>query len=615
MRNKKLWLRGSVLVMALALAASADLPRTASAQTAPPRIDPFYLKLLQDGEQYYAAQRYADAVKALDVATFGLAEDPKLLGKALGYLSLSSFNLKNDAKARDSLVRLIDLVGLSGIESLSLNEQDRAYLSQIAAYYKLDQPAGQAAAPRTETLTGARPAAPAGVTTKAPVKAPGTPAKPLTRIQELEAQIKAKPKDPQVYLDLYDYRLQQKDAKGARKALENLTDKVPGDPRGPDLLGKLYYGQKDFKAAAEYLERAIALLKASPDMDRDQAEARCYLILAYSGLKKKPLVEKACRDFLVRFKRDDVAASGLPEKDKALVQSLLDSVAPGAGQDEAPAGGNGPAPAVSGPAAPPVAAPSASSLQKGIKSNPKDVSLYYGLYDLYRQKKDRPAAKQALESLIKANPAEVKAHLELGRLRFKDKEYAKAVTVLAKVFSQPLNVTVPEDIRTEAAFYLALSQFQDNSKASAQETFMANRQALQDFVAGRPDLPGAEAAVWRGLSQSTETAGQVYVLGLRVDRSGPSLEVRIDVSGLPTYRTFVLPKERSVVVEIFHVAGVRAPERTEVNSQGIKAVRCSLYQKDSARIILEWLNRIPSHRIQRTDTGLSIVVEEALPRT
>ncbi len=612
MRNKKLWLRGSAVVVAFALFVSLGVVPPAAAQTAQPRIDPFYLKLLQDGEQYYAAQRYADAVKALDVATFGLAEDPKLLGKALGFLCLSSFNLKNDGKARDSLVRLVDLVGLSGIESLSLNELDRTYLSQIAAYYKLDQPAGQAAVPRTETLTGARPSAPTGAAAKAPAK---TPSKPLTRIQELEAQIKAKPKDPQVYLDLYEYRLQQKDAKGARKALESLTGKVPGDPRGPYLLGKLYYEQKDFKAAAEYLERAVTLLKASPDMDRDQAEARCYLILAYNGLKKKPQVEKACRDFLARFSRDDVAASRLSDADKALVQGLLDSVAPGAGQAAASPAGGAPGPAVSGPAVSPAAPPSASALQKGIKSNPKDVSLYYGLYDLYRQKKDWPAAKQALESLIKANPAEVKACLELGRLRFQDKEYGKAASVLAKVFSLPLSVTIPEDIRTEAAFYLALSQFQDNSKTAAQETFAANRQALQAYVVGHPNLPDAEAATWQSLSQSTEAAGQVYVLGLRVDRSGPSLEVRIDLSGLATYRTFVLPKERSVVVEIFHVAGVRAPERTEVNSQGIKAVRCSLYQKDSARIILEWQNQIPSHRIQRTDTGLSIIVEEALPKT
>ncbi len=615
MRKKKLWPRGFALVLALALAGSPAFPQTAPTQAAQPRIDPFYLKLLQEGEQYYAAQRYADAVKALDVATFGLVEEPKLMAKALGYLSLSHFNLKNDLKAKDSIVRLVDLVGLPGIDSLSLNEQDRSYLSQIAAYYKLDQPAGQAPAPRTETLTGARPAAPGTTPAKAPAKSGGKPPKPLSRVQELEAQVKAQPKNPQVYLDLYDYRLQQKDPKGARKALQALSDKVPGDSRGPSLLGKFYYGQKDFKAAAESLERAVALLKASPDMDKDQAEARCYLILSYNSLKKKPQVEKACREFLARFGRDDIAATGLSDNDKAQVQLLLDSLKP-----EVIPPGVLPAPVGAGsalsakPAASQTTAPSASALEKGIKSNPKDVSLYYGLYDLYRQKKDWASAKQTLETLVRSNPAEAKAYLELGRLRYQDREYGKAASALAKLFTLPPNVSLSEDIRTEASFYLALSQFQDNSRAAARETYSANRPALEAFVAGHPDLPDSVTAVWRSLTQDAGDSGQATILGLRVDRSGQDLEIRIDVSGLGTYRTFVLSKERSVVIEIFHVAGIRAPERTEVNSQGIKTIRCVPYQ-DSARIILEWQNRIPSHRIQRTETGLSIIVEQSRPES
>jgi tetratricopeptide (TPR) repeat protein len=604
MNKSKASFRGLVLAAALTLAGSLALPLAAAARTPQVQVDPFYLKLLQDGEQYYRAQRFGEAAKALDVATFGLAQDPKLLGKTLGYLSLAYFNLKDDAKAKESLVRLIDLVGLSGMDSLGLDEQDRTYLSQIAAFYKLDRPAGQAPVPRTETLTGARPGAPGAAQGKAPAKSPGT----MSRIQELEAQVKARPNNPQAYLDLYAYRLEQKDVKGARKALEGLSDKVPADPRGPFLLGKLYYGQKDFKAAAKSLERAVALLKTSSGSDKDQAEARCYLILAYNGLKKRPQVEKACREFLARFTRESVSATGLSDRDKSLVQSLLDAVKP-AGSAASPAM----EPSAPVPSPPPPAAPSAAAYQKEIKTHPKDVSLYYGLYDLHRQKKDWPAAKQALESLIKANPSEVKAYLELGRLRYRDKEYGKAVSVLTRVFNPPLNIGLPEDARAEAAFYLALSQFQDKSRASAIETYSVNRQSLQAFVADHPDLAEAESLAWQTLSREAETAGQVYVLGLQVDKSGPSLEVKIGLSGPATYRTFVVPKEHSVVIEIFHVAAVEAPERTEVNSQGIKAVRCFLYQPDSARVVLEWQSQIPSHRIQRTDSGLSIVVEKTAP--
>lgn len=586
-----------LVLLAVLLVIGLASPAFVSAQTASGQPDPFYLKLLNDGERYYRGQKFEEAAKALDIACFGLSQDQPQLGKALGYLSLSYFNLKDDMRARESLVKLIDLVGLNNLSGLALEEQDRLHLVELAAFYKLDVPVSQAAAPaRTDTL---RPS---------PAATPGAKAvPPADMTKTLESKIKAQPKNAQAYLDLYEYKIQQKDMKGARRALEKLADNVPADPTGPFLLGKMDFAQKDFKGAGNHLEKALVLKKDAPAGDKDYAEAEAYLILTYNSLKRMPQLEKACRDFLARFAPEAVLSTDLAEKDKNSFLSIL-----GAFSTQAHAAGSPPsAPKVSAGGAVPVSDPSA--LQKEIKKNPKNVSLYYGLYDLYLQKNDRPAAKEALKSLIKSNPYEAKAYLDLGRLHYSEKDYGKAADTLGKVFKLPSSLPIEPGIRAEAAFYLAMSQFQDEDKAAAKETVAVYRPSLFDYLASGAPISDSDRAVWQNLQREAETAALVYLLGIRLDDSPAGLEVKIDLSGATNYRTFVLTKERSVVVELFGIAGSRAPERIEVGRQGVKAVRSFMFQKETARVVLDGQTQIPSHRILKTDSGLSIVIEKSSP--
>lgn len=581
-------LRGRFGLLVLAAVLGLARPAVAPAQTASVEPDPFYLKLLADGESLYHAQKFDDAAKALDVACFGLSQDQPRLGKALGYMSLSYFNLKDDIRAKESLARLIDLVGLANLSGLAMEDEDRAHVIQLAVFYKLDVAAGGAVAPaRIDTLRASQAVPPADA------------------VKALEAKIRAQPKNARAYLDLYEHERGQKNVKGARRALERLEDNIPIDPTGPLLLGKMDFAQKDFTGAAKRLEKVLSLKKDAPAGDADYAEAEAHLILVYNSLKKKPQLDKACRDFLSRFAPEAVLSTGLAEKDKNAALSLLGMY--GAPRDAAGLPSAEPAASAGGG----ISASDPVALQKEIKKNPKNVSLYYGLYDFYRQKNDQPAAKQALQSLIKSNPLEAKAYLYLGRLHYADKDYGKAEDALGKVFKLPSSLPIEAGIRNEAAFYLVLSQSRGGDKAAAKETFGLYRTGLRDYPATGAAISDSDMSLWQRLRQDDETAGLVYLLGIRVADSPAGLEVKIDLSGATNYRTFVMTKERSVVLELFRIAGSRAPARIDVNKQGIKAVRSSLHQKETARVTLDGQTQIPSHRIVKTDSGLSIIIEKS----
>lgn len=589
--------RAVLAFLALFGAVCLPVPHRLAAQTTPAPADPFYLKLLSDGERQYQAGDYGEAVKTFQVACFGLSQDAPLLGKALAYMSLSYFNLKDDVRAKDSLVRLVALVGLSGLSSLAMNEEERLHLVDLASFYKLDQPvSATSAAPSRTDLLGTAAAKPG---TKPGAKPAPKPEVPPDKVKAAEARVKASPKDAQAYLDLYEIRREQKDAKGALRVLEDLESRVPTDPTAPYMLGKMSFAAKDLKAAASQLERALTLRKDAPAADASVAEIEAYLILVYNGLGKKQELERTCRDFLGRYSVPDaIRATDLSEKDKSLVESIL-------GQFKT--GGEATGTKDVAAAAPPG---NPVSLQRDIEKNPKDASPYYGLYDLYRQKNDRAAAKQTLQNLTESNPLEAKAFVLLGRMHYEDKDYGKAEGALDRVLKLPPGAAIDDALRGEAAFFLTLSWAQDKNKDRALETIAAHRALLESYVGSSPALDAAEATLWQSLNGQADASGAVYLLGVRVDTVAEGIEVKVDLSGPATFKTYVVPRDHSLVVEILHVAASRAPEHIGVDAGGVKSIRTVMAGKDTARVSLEGLRQIPSNRIVRTDSGLSVILEK-----
>lgn len=100
---------------------------------------------------------------------------------------------------------------------------------------------------------------------------------------------------------------------------------------------------------------------------------------------------------------------------------------------------------------------SIGDLREAIKADPRDAAAYYNLAFLYRQVRDYGNARETLGRLIKQNPAEILAHLEVGRIDYLSGNAKSAVKTLEKFLSLTKNVPVEERWLDEGAALLLLS--------------------------------------------------------------------------------------------------------------------------------------------------------------
>lgn len=103
-----------------------------------PAVDPFYLKMLDKAEKELARRDYAQAIRDLEIAAFGLANDPVRLAKACAYLGLCHFHLKNISRSEDYFRQAVELIGPEGFASLDFLEEVRPELEKLGALYGLN---------------------------------------------------------------------------------------------------------------------------------------------------------------------------------------------------------------------------------------------------------------------------------------------------------------------------------------------------------------------------------------------------------------------------------------------------------------------------------------------
>jgi len=63
------------------------------------QVDPFYLRLLDEGKSLFAQNKFAEAVKNLEIAAFGLIEERPRLLEAYVYLVISNYRLRQLSRA------------------------------------------------------------------------------------------------------------------------------------------------------------------------------------------------------------------------------------------------------------------------------------------------------------------------------------------------------------------------------------------------------------------------------------------------------------------------------------------------------------------------------------
>lgn len=210
-------------------------------------IDPFYLRLFEDGETAFVVGDHAKAVKDLEVALFGLSADRTRAAKACIYLGLSYNTLKNRDKSRQFLVRAAGLVGKEGPGSLGLDKTALNGYERLIEDFRITPGA-------PEEQTGV-------VWEKASVEPPAQKTKPPvdpSRVRELEARLKASPDNPAIRYDLGSLYFEQRAYKKLVGIMEGLLKKHPKEIDATFYLARARFYQREFRKAHDGFHKVIS---------------------------------------------------------------------------------------------------------------------------------------------------------------------------------------------------------------------------------------------------------------------------------------------------------------------------------------------------------------------
>ncbi len=206
-------------------------------------VDPFYLKLLNTGEQSYLDKNYKQAIKELEISIFGLSGDNNLVGKAYVYISLSYLQLKDRQNCELNIRKAVELVGAEGLEKLEIDESARDDLKRVIAYFQIGK-AEEEEEQEEEKPIEEKP------------KKPGEKVS-NSRIEELENKIEAEPQNLAYYYELYELYRKENNIKGARKVIQDFIKHNPDELIGSYLMGKIEFSQNNHAEALNYFNQVL----------------------------------------------------------------------------------------------------------------------------------------------------------------------------------------------------------------------------------------------------------------------------------------------------------------------------------------------------------------------
>ncbi len=275
-------------------------------------IDPFYLRLFEDGEAAFVAGDYAKTVKDLEVAVFGLSADRVRSAKACVYLALSHSSLKNAEQSRQFLQRASGLIGKDDPSSLGLAG------GALNAYGRLLE--NLPAAPEAQAEGAVPP-----VWEKSRETAPPPPARPAidpAQVKELEGRLGKEPDNDAMRVQLGDLYIRQGSYRKAVKLSRDLLKRDPEEIMATFNLSRALYFLKDHRNAIAGFHKIIG--PASEEKVTKDAVLRStvYITLCLNALGQKTsrdsYLEYLDRNVPLAALKDLVAEEGL-ERDWALM--------------------------------------------------------------------------------------------------------------------------------------------------------------------------------------------------------------------------------------------------------------------------------------------------------
>ncbi len=370
---------------ALALFPRTDRIGQAQEATA---IDPFYMKLFEDGKSLYRQGRFQEAVEALKVASFGLIDDRDRLLECYIYLSTGYYKNRAAAAAQDCYGKIVRMNASDKLASLALPKdiQD-AYLEMAAAFDR--------AALRSR---------PGPIAPVVPIAPPRTGPSEPNEISRLGEAIRKNPRDTEARLSLFYLYLNRKKIKEAKSVLEDWLDVQPSDATALIEMAKIRLDEQKPKDALKYLQKIGRTLER--DIEFLYTRGRAF------WEAKKTAEAKA--DFLM------VQAREPAYKDTAL---YLERIA----RLETPAAS----------ADPLALARRETNFKKkveyyraALKRNSSNLDIYYELADVYTAQKKWKDAVQVLQAVLKSNPQDKRGTEKLGEIYLMNKDYDKAIALL-----------------------------------------------------------------------------------------------------------------------------------------------------------------------------------------
>ncbi|MCX6565544.1 MAG: tetratricopeptide repeat protein [Candidatus Aminicenantes bacterium] len=232
--------------------------------------------------------------------------------------------------------------------------------------------------------------------------------------------------------------------------------------------GEASYFARSYDRSVEYLEIAVFGLSRDKNL---QARAYVFLALCRTALGLKEKANENLNAAAAHIGWDGLRAMNLQGE----ARSRLDNLLTGSPRSPAVAPQTLPSepeksPVISAPPEPiplppenrvtpppPAGTPSVHDLLQAMETNPRNPDPYYELSRLLRQTGEYDSARDTLEKLLNQNPAEIRAHLEIGRVEYLAGNPKRAVKSLEKFLSLTANVPVEERFRDEGRALLLLS--------------------------------------------------------------------------------------------------------------------------------------------------------------
>jgi tetratricopeptide (TPR) repeat protein len=426
------------------------------------QVDPFYLKLYEDGKYFFQNGDFAGAVSNFEIAFFGFVDNPPKLLECYIYLEVSYSHLKNADKTKYYYDEIKRLRLQTYLKNLKLSEDlEVKYLELNAAFARLEtkaaggygavaskiepksksKPESQppASSPQKEADPKPRQTAPPPSTSKKeadsgkakdlpekPAKQPAQTTKPASKttipppppvspseavaaeIKQLKDSIKKDKGNPDPYFRLSTLFVDQKKFKDARAALESLLGINPKNGLAHLELGKIYVAEQKTKEALAAFEKAAALLPDNP--------APHYALgKLYFDLKN---YDKAKQSFSLAQRIDskymDVARYTASLADIEALRITDSQVYLQKARSEIDA------------------YKKIGFYIDALKADPSNVDIYFEIKDAYIQQKQYKEAAKLLELLLTYYPGDVRIYVDLGDVYIREKSFDKAATVLGQ---------------------------------------------------------------------------------------------------------------------------------------------------------------------------------------